>query len=127
MSLPMTDKKILLIEDDQYIRDIYRTTLEEAGFHVTTAIDGEEGLLKAKEGGYDLILLDMMMPKMDGIQVLTNLKDNPPKEPNGNIVLLTNLTQDTVIRKGMDLNAKSYISKADVNPSEFLVKVKEFV
>lgn len=47
----MTNKKILIVEDDQYIRDIYKTTLEEAGFHVTTAVDGEEGLLKAKEGG----------------------------------------------------------------------------
>lgn len=123
----MTNKKILIVEDDQYIRDIYKTTLEEAGFNVTTAVDGEEGLLKAKEGGYNLILLDMMMPKVDGIQFLTSIKENPPKEANGDIILLTNLTQDPVVKKGMDLGAKSYISKADVNPAEFLEKVREFI
>lgn len=123
----MTNKKILLVEDDQYIRDIYKTTLEEAGFNVAIAVDGEEGLLKAKEGGYDLILLDMMMPKVDGIQFLTSLKENPPKKANGDTILLTNLTQDPVVKQGMDLGAKSYISKADVNPAEFLEKVKEFV
>lgn len=123
----MNTKKILIVEDDQYIRDIYKSTLEEVGFNVTTAVDGEEGLLKAKEGGYDLILLDMMMPKVDGIQFLTNMKENPPKEPNGSTILLTNLTQDPVVKQGMDLGAKSYISKADVNPAEFLEKIKEFV
>lgn len=69
----------------------------------------------------------MMMPKVDGIQFLTAMKENPPKEPNGNTILLTNLTQDPVVNQGMDLGAKSYISKADVNPAEFLEKVKEFV
>lgn len=123
----MANKKILIVEDDQYIRDIYKTTLEEAGFNVTTAVDGEEGLLKAKEGGYNLILLDMMMPKVDGIQFLTDIKTNAPKEPNGNTILLTNLTQDPVVKQGIDLGAKSYISKADVNPAEFLEKVKEFI
>jgi two-component system chemotaxis sensor kinase CheA len=123
----MVNKKILIVEDDQYIRDIYKSTLEEAGFNVTTAVDGEEGLLKAKEGGYDLILLDMMMPKVDGIQFLTSIKADPPKKPNGSTILLTNLAQDPVINQGMDLGAKSYISKADVNPAEFLEKIKEFV
>ncbi len=123
----MNSKKILIVEDDQYIRDIYKSTLEEAGFNVTTAVDGEEGLLKAKQGGYDLVLLDMMMPKVDGIQFLTSLKEDPPKTHNGDTILLTNLTQDPVIKQGMDLGAKSYISKADVNPAEFLEKVKEFV
>lgn len=123
----MPSKKVLIVEDDQYIRDIYKSTLEEAGFNVTTAVDGEEGLLKAKEGGYNLILLDMMMPKVDGIQFLTTIKENPPKQPNGNIILLTNLTQDEVVKKGITLGAKSYISKADVNPAEFLEKVREFV
>lgn len=123
----MSNKKILLIEDDQYIRDIYKTILEEAGFDVVIAIDGEEGLLKAKEGGYNLILLDMMLPKLDGIQFLTNIKHNPPKEPNGNIIVLTNLAQDPIIKEGLNLGAKSYINKTDVIPSEFLVKVKEFI
>lgn len=123
----MTNKKILLAEDDQYIRDVYKTTLEEAGFDVAIAMEGEEALLKAREGGFDLILLDMMMPKMDGIQVLTGLKDNPPKKANGGIVILTNLAQDQVVKEASSLGAKSYISKVDVNPSEFLENVKKFL
>ena len=87
----MTGKqKILVLEDDQYTRDIYHDVLTEAGFEVTTAVDGEEGLVKIKEGGYNLILLDMMMPKVNGLEVLEKLKADPETKKIP-IVMLTNL------------------------------------
>ena len=122
----MTGKqKILVLEDDQYTRDIYHDVLTEAGFEVTTAVDGEEGLVKIKEGGYNLILLDMMMPKLDGLGVLAALKENPPKVSNGPIILLTNLAHDPVINKAVALGAKSYLIKSDLNPDQLVAKVKE--
>lgn len=123
----LSQAKILLIEDDMYIRDIYEETLKEAGYHVTTAIDGQEGLLKASEGGYNLVLLDMMMPKMDGIGVLTELKQKPPKIANGAIILLTNLAHESVINQAKSLGAKNFLVKSDLNPDQLVEKVKGFL
>lgn len=118
-------QKILILEDDQYTRDVYQEVLTGAGYEVTVAVDGEEGLVKIKEGGYNLILLDMMMPKMDGLGVLTSLKENPPKEPNGPVILLTNLAHDPVISKALSLGAKSFLIKSDLNPDQLVARVKE--
>ncbi len=123
------DKKIriLVIEDDEYTRDIYNETLTEAGFAVETAVDGLDGLLKAQQGGYKLILLDVMMPKKNGIEVLQGLKENPPKTANGIIVLLTNLAQNPVVAEAMTLGAKSYLIKSDMNPDDLVAHVKKFL
>ena len=120
-------KRILVIDDDQYIRDVYREILEAEKYEVDTAIDGQEGLLKAQEGGYDLILLDAMMPKVDGLGVLKGLKENPPKQANKVILLLTNLAQDKVIDEAVAGGAKSYLIKSDMNPDQFLQKIKPFL
>lgn len=120
-------QKILILEDDQYTRDVYQEILTEEGYNVFTAVDGEEGLVKIKEGGYQLILLDMMMPKLDGLGVLSALKDNPPIVSNGPIILLTNLAHDPVISKALALGAKSFMIKSDLNPDQLVAKVKELV
>jgi len=120
-------KKILLVEDDQYTQDVYQEILKEAGFEVTLAIDGQEGLQKAQEGGYNLILLDIMMPKMDGLTLLKELKANPPKKDNGPIIMLTNLSHDPIVSEGLSLGAKSYVTKSDINPDQLVSKVKEFL
>jgi len=83
--------KILLIEDEAGIRQVYADVLKKEGYTVETAEDGEAGLEKIKTGGYSLILLDIMLPKMDGLAILTELKKKAPQEANGPIVLLTNL------------------------------------
>ncbi len=123
----MADKqKILLVEDDTYTRDIYREILEEAGFEVSVAVDGQEGLTKLKEGNYSLVLLDVMMPKMDGISVLKALKeDKSPK--NGRIILLTNLGHDSVIKEAVSLGASDFMVKSDLNPDQLVEKVKSFL
>lgn len=119
--------KILIIEDDAYIRDVYDEVLGEAGFNITTAVDGQEGLLKAREGGYDLVLLDVMMPKLDGLGVLRGLREKPPTKPNTRIVLLTNLAHNTIIEEAKKFGVDTYLVKSDLNPDELVAKVKEMV
>ena len=120
-------KKILIVEDDTYTRELYEEVLKEEGFEVTSAVDGEEGLVKAKQGGFHLILLDLMMPKLDGIGFLKGLKDSNPEKVNGKVVLLTNLAHDPVIKEGMSLGANAYLIKSDLNPEELVKKVRNFL
>ncbi|MBI4066986.1 response regulator [Candidatus Gottesmanbacteria bacterium] len=77
--------KILLAEDEEILRNLYVQVLKDAGLEAETVKDSEEAYTKALVGGYDLILLDIMMPKMDGISVLKKLKSNPPPIPNKKI------------------------------------------
>jgi len=123
----MDSKRILVVEDDQNTRNLYQTILTNAGFKVEVAIDGAEGLIKCREGGYDLVLLDVMLPKMDGIALLGELKKTPPKVPNKNIFLLTNLSHDPILKEGVELGAADVILKTDVNPDELVKKVKEIL
>ncbi|MDQ5900513.1 MAG: hypothetical protein QG600_91 [Patescibacteria group bacterium] len=120
-------KKILVVDDDMYIRDIYEEVLKAEGFIVETAIDGEAGLAKLQKGGYSVILLDVMMPKKDGIGVLTSLQAAPPEIANGPILLLTNLGHDTVIKEALRLGAVTYLNKADMTPEDLLQQVKKYV
>lgn len=120
-------KRILVVEDDLNTRNLYQTILTDAGFKVEVAVDGSEGLAKCQSGGYDLVLLDVMLPKMDGIALLGELKKNPPKVPNKNIYLLTNLSHDPILKEALDLGVIDVILKTDVNPEELTKKVKEIL
>ena len=122
----MEKKKILLVEDDQFTRELYEEVLKDAGFEVNSAVDGVDGLSKMTLGGYNLILLDVMMPKMDGLDVLRELMNNPPKVKNGTIVLLTNLTNGPVIDTAYGLNAKGHLVKSDITPGELVEHVKKY-
>ena len=124
--MAMENKKILLVEDDQFTRELYEEVLKDAGFMVDTAVDGVDGLSKMTVGGYNLILLDVMMPKMDGLDVLRELMNNPPKVKNGPVVLLTNLTNDPVIDTAYGLNAKGHLVKSDITPGELVEHVKKY-
>jgi len=119
--------KILIVDDDLYIRELYEEVLKDAGYEVTTAVDGEDGLSKVKGGGFDLILLDVMMPKLDGLGVLQKLSEISPKPTNGPIILLTNLSHDPIINEAMQHGASTYMIKADVTPDQLMAKVKEVV
>jgi DNA-binding response OmpR family regulator len=122
----MGDKhKILVVEDDGYIRDIYNDVLSRAGYSVTVAVDGEEGVIKAKEDTYSLILLDLMMPRLDGIGFLKELKSKA--HGHGKIVILTNMAQDPVLTEAMKLGAVAYLIKSDMNPGQLVEHVKKFL
>ena len=122
-----SQKRILIIEDDQFLREFYEELLQGEGFVVETAEDGEIGLAKAQAGGYNLILLDIMLPKKDGLQILRDLKINPPKTPNGPVVALTNLGQDVVIKQCFALGAVGYLIKSAMNPDQVLTEVRSYL
>lgn len=119
----MASKKVLLIDDDQDLRVIYGNALTKDGYLVTSCKDGEEGLSYAKKGGFDLILMDIMMPKVDGISVLTELRNSPSETPNGPIVMMTNLSNKETIEEVLANGAKGWILKTDYTPSEAIQKV----
>lgn len=120
-------QKILVVEDDEFLRELYNELLKGEGYDVTLAIDGEEGLNQISEGGFELILLDIMLPKMDGLEILRHIKAKPPKLPNGPVVLLTNLGQDSIIKEGFALGASGYLIKSAMNPDQVLSEVKVFL
>jgi len=118
-------KKILLIEDDELIREMYEGELKKAGFEVSAVTTGEEGLKTLEQETFDLILLDIMLPGINGLEILKQLKQNP-KMRNLKVVLLTNLGQETVIKQGFELGATGYLIKAAYNPDQIVQEVKNF-
>src|SRR4030067_2057416 len=120
-------QRILVVEDDQFLRDLYDDLLREEGYDVELAADGQEGLDKILKGGYNLILLDIMLPKMDGLEILRQVRDKTPEKPNGPTVLLTNLGQDSIIKEGFNLGASGYLIKSAMNPDQVLSEVKVFL
>lgn len=123
---PNNGKKILIIEDDFFVRDLYSRELGREGFEVSTAEDGAEGLLKVIEKKPDLVLLDIMLPKMSGLDVLKKVKEKEEVK-NIPVVLLTNLGQDNVIREGFSLGAVGYLIKAAYTPTQIIEEVKRFL
>lgn len=118
---------ILIVEDDNFLREFYQELLQAEGYTVDVAPDGEVGLQKILAGGHRLILLDIMLPKKDGVQILKDLKTQTPKAPNGIIVVLTNLGQDSVIRQCFDLGATGFLIKSALNPDQVLAEIKTFL
>lgn len=122
----MGDAKIhvLLVEDDSFLSNIYKTKFEMEGFKVSTAENGEVGLADAKKKKPDIILLDILLPKMDGFTVLEHLKKEAATKEIP-VILLTNLGQKDDVEKGLKLGAVDYLIKAHFKPSETVEKVKK--
>jgi len=120
-------KRILVVEDDQYIRELYELLLKEAGLEVEAVADGETGLSKAKEGGYDLILLDILLPGKDGLTVLKELKKYPPLKENKKIIMLTALDRDEFVKSAMRMGADGYLIKSSLNPDDVVNEVMAFL
>lgn len=115
--------RVLVVDDDPDIRDIYKEALLEAGYQVDLALDGEEGLGKILQGGYDLILLDIMMPKIDGLTILKKLHDNPPTVYNGPIIVVSQLNEERIKSSALELGAKGYLIKSDLTPDQIVDQV----
>lgn len=116
--------KVLLIEDEEMLANMYETKFQNEGFVIKKALDGESGLKSALEDKPDMILLDIIMPKLDGFSVLKNLKDNPQTK-NIPVILLSNLGQEEDIKKGKEMGASGYLVKANLTPAEVVEKVRE--
>lgn len=119
-------KKILLIEDDVFLSEIYAIKLEEAGFEVSVAGDGSLGLQKIKEASPNLLLLDIVMPKMDGFEFLRLLKSDEDTKSIP-VVILSNLGEQEDVEKGLELGAEAYIIKAHYTPTEVVAKIKNIL
>jgi DNA-binding response OmpR family regulator len=117
-------KKILLVEDDPFLVDIYRTKFQEEGFSVSTAKEGEEALNKIREEMPDIILLDIVLPGSDGFDVLRELKKDE-KFKKIKVVVLSNLAQKGEVEKGLALGADKYLIKAHYTPGEVVKEVKQ--
>jgi len=107
--------KILLVEDKDSLRSVYEEYLNLEGFEVDTAKDGQEALNKVFLHPYDLVLLDIMLPKVDGMEVLKSIKADI-RTKNTKVYLLTVLGRDAVIKEGFDLGADGYLIKDKVTP-----------
>ncbi|MCH7541349.1 response regulator [Patescibacteria group bacterium] len=119
-------KKVLIVDDETSIREIYKKEFNSEGFQVLLAADGEEGLLKAGEDSPHLILLDVMLPKMNGIDVLKALKKNPLTKDIP-ILLLTNLGEETIIKEGFTMGAEGYLLKVSYTPAQVVAECRKFL
>lgn len=122
----MEDKKIkvLLIEDEEMLANMYEVKFQNEGFEVIKALDGATGLDLSKTTNPDFVLLDVIMPKMDGFSVLKSMREDE-KTKNLPVMLLTNLGQDEDVQKGKELGAVGYLVKANVTPAEVVATVKK--
>lgn len=114
---------ILLIEDDKFLRELIIQKLGKEGYDVTEAPEGEAGLLKMKKEKPDLVLLDLILPGIDGFEVLSRMK----KDPNLAgipVIILSNLGQRDDVQKGIDLGAEDYLIKAHFTPGEIIDRIK---
>jgi DNA-binding response OmpR family regulator len=118
--------KILLIEDDQFLAKMYFTKLSLANYEVITADNGERGLFKAQTEKPDLILLDIMLPGIDGWEVLQKIKADKTSAMIP-VILLTNLGQQEEIERGLHLGASDYLIKAHFTPKEILKKIADIL
>jgi len=119
-------RKILLVEDDPFLIDIYTTKLKEAGFSVEVATDGEEGVRKAKEKPPSLIILDIVLPQIDGWEILKKIKEDKNLKPIP-VIILSNLGQKNEVERGMKLGAAKYLIKAHYTPSQVVEEIKEIL
>ena len=120
------NKKILIIEDDKMINSMYKTKLEQEGYVVLAAEDGASGLDMALQHKPDLIMLDVIMPQLDGFSVLQQLRESLGVK-NTPIILLTNLGTDEDKKKGEKLGATDYWVKANLTPSQVSEKIKQYL
>lgn len=117
-------QKILIIEDDKFLRDLIQQKLNKEGFVTAVAIDGEEGLTAAENELPHLILLDLILPGMDGFEVLKKLKEN--KATSGvPVIVLSNLGQKEDMDKALKGGAEDFMVKAHFTPSEIITKVRD--
>jgi DNA-binding response OmpR family regulator len=119
----MDSKKILIIEDDEFLRQLISKKMSEEGFAVSVAVDGTDGIDKVKKVIPDLILLDLLLPTIDGFEVLTKIKSDSATNSIP-VIILSNLGQQEEIARGMKLGAVDFLVKAQMTPEEIVEKVK---
>jgi two-component system, OmpR family, alkaline phosphatase synthesis response regulator PhoP len=123
------NKTVLIVEDEAMILDSYAEILGNSGFKVLTGSDGAVGLEQAaaNKEKIDLMLLDLMMPGVDGLVVLDSIRNNKDKYGTYPIVVLTNLSSETVIKEAFNRGATGYIMKTELQPDQLVTEVSKFL
>ena len=118
---PGSTKHVLCIEDEHFISELYVRALTRGGYRVDVELDGQKGLVKAQTDTYDIILLDLMVPNLDGIEILRTLRD-PTKTPplKAKVIIITNLEQREEVRADIEKQADGYLVKAEITPHELV-------
>lgn len=120
-------KKVLIVEDDRFISEMYARSLKNAGYEVDEVVTGPEGYEAAKGGGYDYILLDIMIPDKTGVEVLEDLRGKDGQGlPKSKIIIMTNFEQDDATRQAMERLADGYLIKAEITPKRLVTIVQSF-
>jgi DNA-binding response OmpR family regulator len=120
--------KILLVEDDPMISEIYQRKFVASGFEVDTAMSASEVLEKAKENRYDLVLLDLVLPEMNGIEILEKIRgDVQSYDPALKVVIFSNLNDQENQDRALQLGAIGFIEKSSYNPTELVVEVQRIL
>lgn len=117
-------KRTLLVEDDPLISNIYHTSLERAGYEVETVVNGARVLSKLREGEYDLLLLDLVLPEKSGFEVLRELNREGLNE-NLKVVILSNLGQKEKVDKALEMGVERYLVKAHYTPKEVVAEIRK--
>lgn len=115
---------ILVVEDDELLSHMYQRMFEHEGFKVSLALDGESGLAQARHAHPDIILLDVLMPHLDGLSTLKQLKADPVVA-NIPVIVITSLTDAATAKTAMELGAAKYVQKSDQRPSQVVELVRE--
>ncbi|KKR79503.1 MAG: Two component transcriptional regulator, winged helix family [Candidatus Daviesbacteria bacterium GW2011_GWA1_41_61] len=118
--------RVALIEDEEVLRDLYKKEFQSVGYVLDGFANGEEGLAGVKQNKYDVILLDLMLPGIDGLEILKQIKQDD-KTKNTPVIILTNLGQDEVIRQGFNLGAEGYLIKSSNSFKEVVEEVQNIL
>jgi CheY-like chemotaxis protein len=120
---------ILVVEDEKELLESYKELVESAGYVCMTALDGYQGLdIMAKNvGTISLVLLDLMMPGVDGLEVLRAVRSDPEKYGDMPIVVLTNMTSESVIKESFDLGSSSYLVKTDIDYQGLVKELNKYL
>ena len=116
----MAIKTILIVEDDRFIGEMYVRSLKKAGYEVDWMVDGNDGLIAARNKQYDLVLLDVMLPERRGSEILDALRGAEDLIPHSRVIVLTNFEQDDESRMAMEARADAYLIKAEITPNKLL-------
>lgn len=121
----MAAKTILIIEDDRFIGEMYVRSLKKEGYEVDWMVDGNDGLVAARNKSYDIILLDVMLPERRGTEILEALRGKEDLIPDSKVIVLTNFEQDDESRNAMERGVEAYLIKAEITPKKLLAIIDQ--
>lgn len=126
---PPVSVQVLCIEDEHFISELYMRALTTAGYTVNVVVDGRDGLAEAQTNKYDIILLDIMVPTMTGIEILHSLRNSEGTAPQlkAKIIITTNVQQNEVERASIESLADGYVIKADITPRELVTLLDQII